>query len=894
MGSQWQGFWGKFDKTTGEWLPLVDHSADVAACAEAILERTLLGRRLARVGGLKELHPGHVARLGFLAALHDFGKLGVRFQRKVLPGVRERAGHVKEALQLLDFDCQGFEISTRFYGFFPGEEIGDWGDDEALFRLVISTVCHHGRPYRPPSDRPDRRDWEPARGIDPFVGLAELVAAARRWFPGAFDAGVPALPAGSPFQHAWNGILCLADWLGSNRKFFPFDSEEADRMAFSRSQAERVLRWIGLDTQTPRTFLSVPPDFAQLSTKGSPRDAQAKLAALPVAREGSVTVLEAATGAGKTEAALWHYARLFQAGEVDGLYFALPTRTAATQICRRIEETVKLLFGGLDRGQRPPVVQAVPGYLRVDGQEGRRVGGEEDPQGRRLPAFEVQWDDEDPHFRRRAWAAEHGKRYLAGAVVAGTVDQVLLSALSLPHAHLRASCLLRHLLVVDEVHASDAYMSRLLEEVLEHHRAAGGHALLLSATLGSRARHRFLHPERRATPPTLEEALAVPYPAIHYRPHGGEASLVAVETGASKSVEVDLRPLAADPAAVAALALEAAERGARVLVIRNTVTDCRAVQQALEELAAGRGREDLLFGVPVEDKIVPAPHHGRFAPGDRKLLDAAIEEAFSPARDHRNRGVVAVATQTVEQSLDIDGDLLITDLCPMDVLLQRIGRLHRHAVGGRPKGFETARVVVLTPASRNLAELLQDSGTAKGLHGLGGLIYEDLRIIEATWRLLEEHGRLEIPAQCRELVERASHDESLRGLEDLPEPTWLQHEHQVTGKKTAETKVAGYNVIPWTKKFGDFDLAEPGEQVQTRLGERDLILRLPSNPLGPFGQAVPQVTLKPWQLPKGQPLPEKPEAEDVEILSRGGFRFLFMGKAFDYGRWGLSALKEDE
>ncbi|MEZ4454914.1 MAG: hypothetical protein R3B09_36020, partial [Nannocystaceae bacterium] len=117
----------------------------------------------------------------------------------------------------------------------------------------------------------------------------------------------------------------------------------------------------------------------------------------------------------------------------------------------------------------------MPGYLRVDEQEGTR-----------LPGFEVLWND-DPRqrYRYRGWAAEGSKRYLAGAIVVGTIDQVLLSTSMTSHAHLRATAASRQLLVVDEAHASDAYMNRLLEEVLAFHLAAGGHAFLMSATLGS-------------------------------------------------------------------------------------------------------------------------------------------------------------------------------------------------------------------------------------------------------------------------------------------------------------------------------------------------------------------------------------------------------------------------
>ena len=131
---------------------------------------------------------------------------------------------------------------------------------------------------------------------------------------------------------------------------------------------------------------------------------------------------------------------------------------------------------------------------------------------------------------------------------------------------------------------------------------------------------------------------------------------------------------------MAALSLRAARDGAKVLVIRNTVSNAVETQEALEQ-AAGRD-SDLLFSV----NGIPTLHHSRFAPDDRSLLDSEVEARLG--RNRASGGLIVVGTQTLEQSLDIDADLLTTDLCPVDVLLQRIGRLHRHRRGDRPEGYK--------------------------------------------------------------------------------------------------------------------------------------------------------------------------------------------------------------
>jgi len=101
-------------------------------------------------------------------------------------------------------------------------------------------------------------------------------------------------------------------------------------------------------------------------------------------------------------------------------------------------------------------VLAVPGYAQVDGIPAQQLLPDEEAANR--------WqDDSDLRYRERRWAAEHPKRFLAAPIAVGTIDQALLSAVQTAHAHLRAICLDRSLLVVDEVHASDHYMTQLLK-----------------------------------------------------------------------------------------------------------------------------------------------------------------------------------------------------------------------------------------------------------------------------------------------------------------------------------------------------------------------------------------------------------------------------------------------
>lgn len=851
-------FWGKLarDRDSGdvvEWHPLLDHCADVAAVADALLALPTWRGRLARLARRPELDATTVSRLVVLAALHDIGKLNLGFQAKGRPDLRlAERGHVTEGMGLIW--CGGAEAQEAL----GAAVLGQWG--EATGGLLDAAIAHHGRPAGDHEVNFQQTWWRPRGGLDPLLGLRELRHRVEVWLPAAFSANGPPLPSSPELSHAFAGLVMLADWLGSDRRYFPYsaqlEDDPASRFSWARIAARNVVQAIGLDVEGARS-LSHPDPFSAVSAF-SARAAQAKVVSLPPPGPGSITVLESETGSGKTEAALAHFVALFAAGQVDGLYFALPTRTAATQIHRRVTEAVARAFGP----RAPPVVLAVPGYLRVD-----------DVDGVQLAPFEVLWPDQD-RYRHRAWAAEQPKRFLAGAIVVGTIDQVLLSALQVGHAHLRATALLRHLLVVDEVHASDAYMTRILEEVLAHHCAAGGHTMLLSATLGGETRARLLSPGARRARARSDWATCVssPYPAVAVSADGSGFHVEAVaHDGWVRHVKVEPTAELEDPQAIAERAVHAARRGAKVLVLRNTVVDCVKTQEAVEALAS----RDLLFTCAG----VPAPHHARFGRADREALDRAIEARFGKSRPEG--GLVVVATQTVQQSLDLDADLLVTDLCPMDVLLQRIGRLHRHQ-RSRPAGFEAAVVVVLVPREVALGELIKRDGHGRHHHGLGS-VYEDLRILEATRRSVIDAPTWTIPEDCRRLVEGTVHSTALEPMAGALGERGPAHAQQMIGSVLAEARIAELNLVDWSRPYGEQPFATD-RRIQSRLGEGDRLVRFAEPFESPFGERVSVLTLRAAWARSADPSEE--HGREVEAFV-GGVRFAFGGQRFIYDRFGL-------
>jgi CRISPR-associated endonuclease/helicase Cas3 len=800
-------------------LSLIGHSADVASVVWALLGQRNIAARLARLRGQSELTATDRAQLAALAALHDVGKINQGFQRRpFFPG--EQGGHVRPVVAMLaDLPTSPANQAAQKALFARGglgRLLHLLADENGACIPLDAILAHHGS--LPATAPPNPRIWAASDGYDPVSACADLVDAIVAWFPDALGA---ARPNWSPaFQHAFAGLVMLADWIGSDARHFRMPAGDVPdgvaRFAWAVPVAERLLEARAIVPRHARAVVAgLAWECRTLTGHAVPSPAQAAMLTLAApADSGRTCVIEDETGSGKTEAALLHFLDLFRQGVVDGMYFALPTRAAAHQIHGRIAKALNRLLGEA----APHVVLAMPGYmgrLRDDA----------------LPDADVLWPDHDARMDA-LWSSERPKRYLASCVAVGTIDQALMGGLALRHAQLRSSSMLRLLLVVDEVHASDGYMTAILRNLLDQHRRAGGHALLMSATLGAAARDRLLTPRGRVQDGEFAAALATPYPAVWT-----DAAAVPLPAPCvarpQKTVRVELATDWQNPAAFMDRAVAAARRGARVLVIRNTVRDVVAAQLVLEAAAP-----ELSLAVAGPDGDVPSPHHARYAPEDRARLDDALELAYGKNRPGGG-GRIAIASQTAEQSLDIDADLLLTDLCPADVLLQRIGRLHRHA-RRRPAGFETATAIVLAPAEDDLAASIGRDGAVRSA-ALGlGLVYPDLLGIVATRRMLAE-GTLHIPSDNRRLVEGATHPAALRDLAEALGGAFQSNWEHMAGTKGAQVQAAHAACLAWNAPIAA--LPSPDERVVTRLGLTDRSVPLPEGTIGPFGSAISRLSV---------------------------------------------------
>ena len=901
--------WAKSDRGRPGRIHLLEHHlADVGACFEALLQQQTIRRRLAGAGKRDDLDKSTVARLCTLAALHDIGKVNMGFQTRIwanehltegrLPASFHHVGHTTDIVPVLK-EHGDTETSDWFFpslGFDRGLSDSDtgileWDRDDGLTvcGLFVASLSHHGAPLNLEQNlTKNTRAWQPFEGLDPRRCVERVGHLVRQWFPEAFTRDAPPLPSAAAFQHQFLGLCILADWIGSNEEWFNYMGKpDENYIEHARKQAAAAVKEIGLDIAQQRfSFGSMPPktDFARLFVipGAAPPKAIQRQAALETPLKEQLVIIESETGSGKTEAALWRFARMYQEELVDGLYFALPTRSAASQIHGRVEDFVKRLFPD---GNRPPVVLAVPGY-----ETGTNPGPDAGPDlgaDANNPALPPYNSDAAGHAEvEKPWAADRPKRYLAAQIAVGTVDQAMLGALKVKHAHLRSSCLARNLLVVDEVHASDTYMTEILQSLLQAHTGAGGYALLMSATLGSDARQRWLSPAVREAdrhPLSLESAIDAPYPAISVRGDDGPAATKSGDNDRAKSVRIEPSPTMTDFDYVAQQALTAARAGAKVLVIRNTVDYAFKTQLAVEA-ATTESDDGLLFSA----NGVTALHHSRFARGDRRLLDLAVEQRLGKVR--QAGGGIVVGTQTLEQSLDIDADLLITDLCPVDVLLQRIGRLHRHSRTDRPEDYAAPACIVLTPDGDDLSALLSGGGNSNGL-GPHGYVYRNLHSLEATRRLVHEYPEWRIPEMNRKLVEAATHPDALEKITEELGDDWRAHANDNEGGYRADRQTASNDTIDFDKSFckDNRDVCFPGieEKVRTRLGDDRLEVAFDPKPPSPFYPArlIDRLEL-PLRWLQGAEAPEQLEPTPTE----GGFEFSIGSHNLRYDRLGLRRL----
>lgn len=788
-------YWGKAraESAFGPRYHLLPyHSLDVAAVMQGLCA-TEWARPVSRLLGDTAL-----LWLPYIAALHDLGKFARGFQNLA------SAGHPA----LVPFNGRyryGDGVRHDTLGWLAWLSLRDKlsgvlsrPDSTAWDAAIASAVGHHGQP---PIDRQGslglRADLyfateDLSAAISFALEAAELLLPQQ---PAARPAAAPADRATASWLAA--GLHVLSDWLGSNQTHFRYVDEPMPLQRYWHEHAlpgaHQALAAAGLHAATPRRY-SRPTDLLPHLTDPTPL--QSLAAKIELSAGPQLFVLEDVTGAGKTEAALILVQRLMSAGAGRGLYFGLPTMATANQMFRRVGAVHRRLFM---EDTRPNLVLAHASRHLVD-------------DFRVLPAAP---DDRDYASEEAsasgacsAWLADSSKKALLADVGVGTLDQALLAVLRVKHQSLRMLGLAGKVLVLDEVHAFQAtYTGEVLCALLTAHARFGGSAVLLSATLPAMQRQALVNAFRKGLglqeiELPLDEAR---YPLLtHQACEPGPPATVEVPSRPSVSRRVGLHFLH-DESAALALVRQQALAGRSVVWIRNTVDDAREAWQRLRAMDGLAPERVTLF-------------HSRFALADRlRIEDRVLDMLGSTSTADMRCGQVVIATAVLEVGLDVDADVMVSDLAPVDALIQRAGRLHRHvrdgngalaSVNGRP-----------APVLHVLAPVWTEEPTAGWYAAClrrAAHVYPDTARLWLTQRVLRETGGISMPEGARQLVEGVYGEQAEAMVPEALKPSLFN----ALGKAHAERSQAGFNGLQldsgYTQQSGRWT---DEDKVPTRLAE---------------------------------------------------------------------------
>jgi CRISPR-associated endonuclease/helicase Cas3 len=722
-----------------EYHPVICHLADTAAVAREIVRSHLSPIARQHLGQGLGLSEEHLIRFcGFMAGSHDLGKVSPAFQFQVsevgkrlagktlydgwssLPRERRQPKNAPHGLvtaaTLPDYLVEigvGKDLSPRHakrlaqklgtivgghHGFFPAQkEIEDL--DSAIAGTDARSVWR-------------QHSLEIFQQLQTFVGLTAVD------LPNCCDNAAAMILA---------GLTTISDWIASNPAAdsgFPYANDMnfevyVEKLADQAKNALAKQGWGQPATGNPRAFKEL---FDFIST---PRPLQTVAAQLAETLSPPCLVMvEASMGEGKTEAALYLADHLQHQSGAGGFYIGLPTQATSNAMFKRVQAFLQKRYLNdvinltLSHGAAALQAEYQSTVCRLDqiyDEEGQGV-------------FASEW-----HTAR--------KRTLLSPYGVGTLDQGLMGVVRSRHQFVRLFGLAGRTIILDEIHAYDLYTSTLLERFLEWAAVLGSPVIALSATLPLQTRQRLLTAYAAGCGQPVLTLPVAAYPRITAL-CGGEAIAHAFEASehVCRSLEIDW---VRDQDWAATLKKVLADQGGCVAVICSTVNRAQAVFQRLQ--AYFPESELGLF-------------HGRFLFKHREQIEENCLSWFGKGTTDRPRRFVLVATQVIEQSLDVDFDLMISDLAPIDLLLQRSGRLHRHTRDGRPPLLQNPKLWIIEPTVTGQAEF-----------GDSGYIY-DRHVLLRSWLALRQREAIQLPAEMDALIE------SVYNLE-MPIPQELEPIH---------------------------------------------------------------------------------------------------------------------
>lgn len=747
--------WGKtnerekgYDVEKWDYHPAICHMIDVGYVAEVWLDlnKLIMDRFCKLAPGIPRDDLRKI--IVTIVALHDLGKVHRNFQAKSELGWNSGYGSIGAKRP---GDHSGFDHGCATAGIMAhvvSQTLPEWKRWQNAIDLV---AAHHGKFYTDTDlGRPRFQSLNVVLDQPVAIIAVEVLSL-------IFDTPkeLPPAPTSSGFGMFLAGFASVADWFGSNSEVYPFSkvssvSDLQDYLAALRSdrRAEKQLHDSGLIPTYRTENLNYGSLFPFLSTGTPLRPLQEKAQEIPFGEmPGSELVaVEAPMGMGKTEIALFLAARALSSGHADGIYFALPTQASSNALLERIgsyaehvrdpdrEISIAMAHGGSRYNKEFQKTRERTRKLQM---ELERVRANHGTNGDQIAV--------PSEVIAPSWL-QSSKRALLASIGVGTIDQAMLGAISVKHAFVRLFALAGKVVVFDEIHAYDSYMNVVIEHLLRWLHVLDAKVILLSATLPRTLRERLIatYTESRLAdevPPEQE-----PYPQIVHCDVGGGIQRFDLDQDKGSHEETSNRPIniaviessLEDRTQRGALqAIELIRSGGCVAWIRNTVREAQEAWETVVELV-----RDSEGGEDVEVVLL----HARYVRADRNKIEENLVSVLGrDPKPKRPSRMIVIATQVIEQSVDIDFDAMISDLAPVDLLLQRAGRLWRHERGTAERQGHTERTLhVLVPN----ADALHDME-----FGSSSYVYDE-ETLARTSTLVHENPVWLMPDACRTLVAR--------------------------------------------------------------------------------------------------------------------------------------------
>lgn len=767
----------------GATRPLIYHLLDSAATACLLWQQNLTeGTRLDIAKWLK-LPVDEAGRLvAFWTALHDLGKATPTFQRMHPPSQANLARQGFPFPEITPIQTRHHSLLSAWILDEVKEELGIY-PLKAMNHLRIAIGGHHG-------SYPSYADLNEETYKRVNLGEGIWVEQRHKLFgmlqnllqpPPKVELALSGMEYNA-FFNILSGFFVVADWISSQEEYFSYQQppQTPDNywpQALETARAALVQSgWCGWlpdgSTTTFKQSFSFDPHPLQ----------QAILEYTAALQDPFLMIVEAPTGSGKTEAALLAADYHIQHSLLRGLYIAMPTQATSNQMFERVKKFLAGRFPDqninfhLVHGNALLNKEFKEMQLSGIADEGDLIAGSVNALSWFIP-------------RKRTLLAPFG---------VGTVDQTFFSVLQTKHFFLRLFGLHRKVIIFDEVHAYDVYMVELFKRLLGWLRAIGSSVIILSATLPENTRQDLL---TAFDSEAAIESIKVEFPRLSIN---NRLTVCAYSLGTVENRIIQLEKIDRQPETIARFLKKNLVNSGCAAVICNTVARAQKVYQTLQSCGDFDPQELFLL-------------HSRMPFCRREQCEGEIRKRFGKLGEPSilpRRGIV-VATQVIEQSLDLDFDLMITDLAPVDLVIQRIGRLQRH-VGSqyppcRPENLSEAICALCMPeeGENGLAHFAEDR------------IYDEY-ILQRTFFTLRQYESLSLPADSDRLIEAVYSNSPVPECSEL-QNMQLDHLYEKMQKekhdqvKTAENRMIGDVVYSSVLGHGQIALAEDDPEVHRDL-----------------------------------------------------------------------------